>query len=389
MSHLKYPMRRTDPLHPPPEYATLRRSSGPVRAELRDRPGEWVWLVARDADVRAVLTDTRFSSDSRRSGYPSRRTHSALIRMDPPEHTMYRRMLKHEFATERIGKLRPLVERYTGALLDTFMAGPMPGDLVRSVARPLPAMVICHLLGVSLDHHEYLQERTTEALRLDASEAEVDAAVSDLGDFMRDVVEDKRRTRSDDLLGRLIRNYVETGACDIETAADLARLLLVAGHVTTVNMIGLGILVLLEYPEQRDAVRDNDAAVQPAVEELLRHLSITATLSRVATQDISVGDAVIRAGDGVLVLLSSANRDDAAYEEPDQVDVKRARNAHVAFGWGQHLCLGASLARLELAVVLPEVLRRMPNLTVAAPVKDLAFREKVLIYGVQDLPVSW
>ncbi|MBC7975169.1 MAG: cytochrome P450 [Myxococcales bacterium] len=382
-------MTRQDPFHPPFEYARLRAEGPVVRAKLAAEQGRLVWLVTRYEEAKQVLSDTRFSSDCRRPGFPSRRTFSAMIRMDPPDHTHYRRMLNGEFGASRIAELRPLIQELTDGLLDRIAAGPSPVDLVPTLAMPLPSLVICHLLGVPYSDHVFLQERTTAALRADSSQAEIDGAVDDLGRYMDGVVRRKARDLGDDLLSRLIADQVQAGGCTLDAAADLARLLLVAGHVTTVNMIGLGILTLLQHPQQMRQLRADPQLVVPAVNELLRHLSITATLSRVATEDLAVGGTMIRAGEGVLVLLSSANRDERAFDAPDEFDIHRAERGNLAFGWGPHICLGASLARLELRVVFDSVLRRFPNLACAVPLDDIPFREKVLIYGVHELPVTW
>jgi cytochrome P450 len=386
---IAFPMRREDPFHPPGEYARLRDEAPVMLARMAEEPARTVWLITRYAEAEQVLTDTRFSSDCRRPGYPQRRTFSALIRMDPPEHTRYRRMLMPEFTEKRIAGLRHVIQELSDQLLDKIVGGDRSVDLVPALAMPLPSLVICRLLGVSYNDHAYLQERTNAALRADSTAEDIDRAVADLGDYMTDVVHRKAKDPGDDLLGRMIVNHVRTGACSLATAADLARLLLVAGHVTTVNMIGLGMLVLLRHPTQSDHLRSDPRLIVPAVEELLRHLSITATLSRVATQDIDVGGTLIRKGDGVLVLLSSANRDERVYEAPDEFNIHRPRRRNLAFGWGPHICLGMPLARLELQIVFASVMRRLPSLRVAAEIENIPFREKVLIYGVHSLPVTW
>lgn len=384
-----YPMTRQDPFHPPFEYKRLR-AEGPVAlATLEGQPGRNVWLITRDREARQVLSDTRFSSDSRRPGFPVRRNYSALIRMDPPEHTKYRRMLTSEFSTQQIETLRPVVEELTTKLLNEMFDAPKPVDLVTALARPLPSLVICHLLGVPYEDHVFLQDCTTEALRIDATDRQIDAAVEELGAYMDKVVQRKEVKPGDDLVSRLIAKHVRTGECGIATLSDLARLLLVAGHVTTVNMIGLGVLVLMQNPAQMSEVRSDRSLVVPMVEELLRHLSVTATLSRVATEDIEIGGTLIRAGDGVMLLLSSANRDESVYDSPDAFDIHRQPRSSLAFGCGPHICLGAALARLELRVVMDAVIQRFPNLQLATSLDNIPFRNKVLIYGVQSLPVTW
>ncbi|MET8544520.1 cytochrome P450 [Kitasatospora sp. NPDC004799] len=386
---VRYPMERQDPFHPPAEYAGLRARAAVVPAALSfagDRPA---WLVTRFQEAREVLSDTRFSSDSRLPGFPVRRAHSALIRMDPPEHTRYREMVNHEFVGRKVAELRPIIQELTDQLLDAIAEGPARSDLVPALAMPLPSLVICHLLGVSYADHVFLQERTADALRATSTPEEIDEAVADLGRYMDGVVRAKIDRPGDDIISRLVTDHVRTAGCTPETAADLARLLLVAGHVTTVNMIGLGILTLLRHPEQLAELRADERLIGPAVNELLRHLTITPSLARVATEDVEVGGTLIRAGDGVMVLLSSANRDEREFVDPDAFDIHRTERGNLAFGWGPHLCLGAALARLELQIVISGVLRRFPSLRLAVDLDSIPFRHKVNIYGVHELPVVW
>jgi cytochrome P450/surfactin synthase thioesterase subunit len=384
-----YPMKRDDPFEPPPEYAGLRERGPVVRARLTFNGGRDVWLVTRYEEAKAVLTDTRFSSDSRNPGFPVRRTPSALIRMDPPEHTYYRRMLQPEFVGRQVAGLRPVIQKLTDELLDAVVASPGPVDLVPQLAMPLPSLVICHLLGVPYRDHVFLQERTAVALGNSATAEQVDEAIADLGRYMDDVVREKASKPGDDMVSRLVHEQVRTGECTEETASDLARLLLVAGHVTTVNMIGLGILTLLQHPDQLERLREDPALIGSAVNELLRYLSITPTVSRVATEDIEVGGTRIRRGDGVMVLLSSGNRDERAFADPDLFDIGRGERGNLAFGHGPHLCLGAALARLELQIVISTVLRRLPGLRHSISVEEIPFRHGVMIYGVYQLLVDW
>ncbi|MFF3751423.1 cytochrome P450 [Streptomyces sp. NPDC002018] len=386
---VSYPMQRQDPFHPPAEYEALRAQGPVVPARLSfagDRPA---WLVTRFKEAREVLADTRFSSDSRLPGFPVRRAHSTLIRMDPPDHTRYRDMINHEFVGRRVAELRPVIEDLTDRLLDDIARGPARSDLLPALAMPLPSLVICHLLGVSYADHVFLQERTADALRATSTAEEIDEAVADLGRYMDRVVQSKLDTPGDDIISRLVTDHVRTGACTPEVAADLARLLLVAGHVTTVNMIGLGILTLLQHPEQLDELRHNERLTGPAVNELLRHLTITPSLARVATQDVEVGGTLIRAGEGVMILLSSANRDEREFHDPATFDIHRKERVNLALGWGPHLCLGAALARLELQIVITRTLRRFPGLRLAVDLDTIPFRHKVNIYGVHELPVVW
>ncbi|MEU3199947.1 cytochrome P450 [Streptomyces sp. NPDC006996] len=386
---VNYPMERVHPLHPPADYTHLRSTTAVVRAHQTFDGGRDIWLITRYREAKEVLNDTRFSSNSRLPGFPVRRTPSALIRMDPPEHTTYREMLNAEFVGRRVTQLRPAVQELVDQLLDGIEEAGQPCDLVPMLAMPLPSLVICRILGVPDADHVYLQERTTAALRADATEAQIDEAVEDLGRFMDTAIERKFSEPGDDILSRLIEEQVRTGRCSRETAADLARLLLVAGHVTTVHMIGLGILTLLEHPDQWEELRAHPELIGSAVNELLRFLTISPTVSRVATEDIEVDGVMIRAGDGVTVLLSSADRDPLQFYDPDLFDIHRKDGGHLAFGFGPHLCLGAALARMELQVVIGAVLKRFPSLRLTNDLDAINFRNRAMFYGVHELPVTW
>ncbi|MFI7195458.1 cytochrome P450 [Nocardia nova] len=386
MTVTEYPMPRTDPFHPPPEYTRLRADGPVVRARLRANGNE-TWLITRYEEAKAVLADTRFSSDSRRPGFPVPRPQSALMGMDPPEHTRYRQMLNAEFGSRRIAELRPAVQGFTERLLDEIAARPDPVDLVSALAMPLPALVICRLLGLPESDHLFLQSRTTAALGIAGTPDQMRSALSELRAYIAGIAAEKLERPGDDLIGRLVVGPVRSGDCPPTAVAEIASVLLSAGLVTTVNMIGIGILTLLRHPDQLAALRARPDTVPAAVNELLRHLSVTATVSRVATEDVEIGGTLIRAGDGVMVLLSSANRDERVFADPDAFDIARQERGHLAFGKGPHVCIGAALARLELHVVMAAVLQRFPALRLAADVSDIPFRLQETIYGVNELPV--
>ena len=349
--------------------------------------GHLVWLVTRYREARKILIDTRFSSDSRLPGYPVNRVFSTLIRMDPPDHTHYRQLLNPEFTVRRLSGLRPQVQKLTDDLLNTIAARAQPVDLVAELAMPLPSMVICGLLGVPPEDHSFLRERTAVALSMTSTDEQIERALTDLGDHVEQVLAERMERPADDLLTRLAGRF-KAGDCPYAAAVDLARLLLVAGHVTTVNMIGLGLLTLLHDPRQADDLRADNGLIPSAVDELLRYLSVVPTLARVATEDIEVCGKRIQAGEGVLILLSVANRDLDEFREADLLDLHRDERHHLAFGAGPHQCIGKSLARMELEIVIETVLRRFPSARLAVPFDELSFRHDSNIFGVNELPVS-
>lgn len=381
--------RGTNPFDPPPGYVAMQEQEPLTLATMTVGKRQDVWLVTRYEEARAVLADTRFSSDSRNPGYPLVRAFSRMIRDDAPEHTHFRQMLTQEFLGRRITALQEDVQEFTDGLLDEIAASEQPVDLVKALARPLPSLVICRLLGVPFDEHDYLQERTAAALSKESSARQIDQAIDDLGDYLEKVVQGKMTDPTDDLLSRFVVDQVHAGTCAYEDAVDIARLLLVAGHVTTVNMIGLGVLTLLQHPDQLEELRQNPALVGGAVDELLRYLSITGGVARVAAEDVEIAGRQIKAGQGVLVLHSVANRDPREFPDPDRFDIHRDARRHLAFGHGPHLCIGMLLARMEMRVVLTTLLRRFPGLRMAVPVEEIPFRHEMRIYGIHELPVTW
>jgi len=389
-----FPFPRDCPYDPPPRLAQLQRDAPISRVRIWD--GSTPWLLTRYDDVRAVLADRRFSVDPTRPGYPARgpagrarrRGAGSFISMDAPEHTRLRRMLITEFTPRRIAALRPAVERTAAGLLDRLTAGPGPADLVRAYALPLASIVIADLLGVPYGDHEFFEERARVMVDDSASGEANRAATADLARYLGGLLQRRRAHPADDLLGRLSARHVETGGLDRAGAVSMAVLLLVAGHETTANQIALSVAFLLRNPGHAEAFRRPGGPPATAADELLRLLTITHTgRRRVATADVPIGGVTIRAGDGVIAAADIANRDPGRF--PGPADLGRTPNPHLAFGHGEHLCLGHHLARLELEVALTALLRRLPALRLAAAEEDLPFRHAHPIYGIDRLPVAW
>ncbi|GAA1663764.1 cytochrome P450 [Fodinicola feengrottensis] len=384
-----FPMARTCPYDPPPELTRLRSDDPISRVTLAD--GSTPWLVTRHEDVRAVLADRRFSADNDLPGYPQHRSAGGrpprtFLRMDGAEHAHHRKALTSEFTVRRIESLRPLVTKTVDQLLTSMAAGPRPTDLIGAYALPLSSTVICQLLGVPFGDHQFFQDQSRAMLDTHGAPEQVTKARNELVGFLRELVAAKVATPGDDLISRLLAKGRLSGPEVVLTSV----LLLVAGYETTANMIGLGTLVLLRNPEQAAVVRDDPTAASSSVEELLRLLTITHLgHRRVALEDVEVGGVLIRAGEGVIAAADAANRDPAVYDAPDALDVRRSPNHHVAFGFGVHQCLGQPLARLELQVAYPALLRRFPDLRLAVDPDALTYRDTQQIYGVDSLPVTW
>ncbi|CAJ61641.1 Cytochrome P450 FAS1 [Frankia alni ACN14a] len=357
-------------------------------------------LVSRYDDVREVLSDSvRFSTADRHALMPpdaagpteqeyAQARVGNLLAYDPPEHTRLRRMLTPEFTMRRMRALEPRIVDIVSAALDDVERAGRPADLVSTFALPVPSLVICELLGVPYADRAEFQRRTVD--QLDASHPpEHRLALQQASRaYMATLVERARRDPGEDILGMLVREHGDD--ISAEELVGIASLLLLAGHETTANMLGLGTLALLRHPDQLARVRDDPASVEPAVEELLRWLSIVhAGIPRTATTEVTIAGSTIAAGEHVVLALPGANRDPALVDDPDRLDITREPAGHVAFGHGLHHCLGAPLARLELRIAYPALLRRFPGLALAVPYEQIAFRPYSVIHGLQALPVTW
>ena len=391
-----YPMPRDRraPLDPPPALAGMQRQA-PI-GRIRLFGGEEAWVVLGYDACRRVLRSPAFSADFQSPGYP--RVHPTLSHfaagqlnhMDPPEHDVYRRMLAPEFTVKRIDQLKSAISDSVEKLIDAMVAAGPGVDMVEALALPVPALVTCSLLGVPYDKRDYFVSCVDQFLGGKASPEQVAAGRSSLRGLLREMIRAKRDNGDEDLLSRVIHEYVETGQLEEEQLVGFAELLLAAGFDTTTNMISLGTLALLEHPDQLAVLRSDQTIMSSAVEELLRFLTVPHLgRHRAATEDFEVDGQLIRAGDGVVVALNIANRDPAQFSDPNTLDLRRENRAHLAMGFGVHSCLGATLARLELDIVYTALLKRMPNLAVAVPVDQLEFKNDNAVYGLEHLPITW
>ncbi|MEZ0358615.1 cytochrome P450 [Mycobacterium sp. SA01] len=390
-------MRRNG-FDPTPELRDIRDGSGVVTAV--NAFGMQVYLITRYDDVRAVLSDHERFANGRPPGFvlpgapqlPEDEQANAragnLLGLDPPEHTRLRRMLTGEFTVRRMKALEPRIVEIVESRLDALETAGAPADLVAEFALPIPSLVICELLGVPYGDRDDFQRRSARQLDLSLPIPERLELARQGREYMGTLVAAARRTPRDDMLGMLVRDH---GAeLSDNELIGIAGLLLLAGHETTSNMLGLGTLALLRHPDQLAAVRDNPHAVAPAVEELLRWLSIVhSSIPRLATTDTEVAGVAIPAGSLVLASLASGNRDAAFVDDPDVLDIRRDIVSHLAFGHGVHHCLGAPLARMEMRIAFPALLRRFPALACAEPFDDVEFRPFHFIYGLRSLAVAW
>jgi cytochrome P450 len=253
-------------------------------------------------------------------------------------------------------------------------------------------LVISLILGVPYSDHDFFQKITSTMMNIHTPREEKAQASREFFGYMMELVARKEREPADDLMSRVVHEHVLTGELRRETAAMNGVILLNAGHETTANMISLSVVALLENPEMAARLADCDdpKALAGAVEELLRYLTIVHSLvARVAKEDLELGGQQIRAGEGLVMNLPAGNWDTAFTEAPEKLDLGRQARGHLAFGHGVHQCLGQILARAELQIALPALLRRLPGLRLAVPMEDIRFRSDMSIYGVHELPVTW
>ncbi|MEV4357284.1 cytochrome P450 [Nonomuraea sp. NPDC049625] len=391
------------PLDPAPAMRA-RQEEGPL-ARVRLWDGSTAWLVTGHAEHRAVLGHPKVSVEPAR-GIPRLSPAEAatmdsmakagsaslgFIMMDDPEHARLRRMATSAFTVKRVEAMRPATQEIADELIDRLLAGPKPADLVEAFALPLPSLVISNLLGVPYDDHEFFQANSRTIINRNSTAEERGQAQHRLAEYLDGLIGEKLAKPGDDLLSGLVER-VKAGELSRQEAARMGVLMLFAGHETTANMITLGTLALLQDPGQLALLRESDdpKLIASAVEELLRYLTIThGGLRRVALEDIEIAGQVIRAGEGIITVNETANRDPSVFPDPDRLDLQRNPRLHVTFGYGVHQCLGQPLARMELQVAYPALLRRIPTLALAAELEQIPFKHDGFVYGAYELPVTW
>jgi cytochrome P450 len=393
-----FPMQKATgcPLDPPPEYAELRTERPVAKARLWD--GKEVWLITGYDEIRSIFTDPRISVDNTQPGYPwlSEQAKTVVLtggvtpvgRMDPPEHTAMRRMLGQGFLVKKIQGMRGELEALVNGLIDDIMAGPRPVDLVAALAMPVPATALGWILGVPPAD----QRLISLVPRLFDEDSGLDGAMAaraELFKYMEDLITLKESDPGDDIISTLV-GYHQRGELSRPSVLIQSVTLVAAALDTTRSMITNGILALLQHPEQAAALIANPDLASAAVEELLRYTVVTEFASkRVAAADIEIAGEVIRAGDGIICLISAGNRDEKVFTDPDTLDIRRSPRQHLGFGAGIHTCIGKQLARMELEVVYGTLFRRIPGLRLAVPFDEVVFRNTFDVQGAKALPVTW
>jgi len=392
------PMERDAGPFDPPREITRLRDARPVSPMIFP-DGHEGWLVTGYDEVRSLLADSRFSSRQDIgvlhvpyeipgmpvATEPSPQIPGVFIAMDAPDHTRLRRKLVGAFTVRRMKQLEDHIVEIVERQLEAMARLTPPVDLVAEFALPVPSLVICELLGVPYEDRETFQVNSAKFLVKDQALEEKMAAYGALTSYLGELVVRKRAEPGEDILSDLARHDDLT----IEELTGIAFLLLLAGHETTANMLGLGTFALLEHPEQAAELRADPALMPDAVEELMRYLSVADIFYRYATEDIELGGETIGKGSTVVVSLLAANRDPRRFDDPDTLDVHRTARGHLSFGHGMHLCLGQQLARIEMRAGFAGLLRRFPTLALAVPADAVRLRTDMNIYGVHELPVTW
>ncbi|WP_134662538.1 MULTISPECIES: cytochrome P450 [unclassified Amycolatopsis] len=388
---LAYPFNEEAGLALNEAYTAARENAGMVRVQMPH--GEAAWLATRYADARLVLGNRRFSralaqesDEPRMSEY---RRPGGILSMDPPDHTRLRTLVAKAFTARRVEELRPRVARLADDLIKELREHGQPADLVDLYALPIPVAVICELLGVPVCDRPQFREWSDAALsttRLTPEESE--RSREELRAYMAGLIAEHRAQPQDDLMTALIEaRDVRDRLTELELV-DLCVGILVAGHETTASQIPNFVYALLDQHEHWERLCADPSLIPTAVEELLRFvpLGAGAGFARYATEDVEVGDVLVRQGEPVLVAIGAANRDRLQFGAADQLVLDRGDNHHLGFGHGVHHCLGAPLARLELQEALRALTRELPGLRLAG---DIEWKTQMLVRGPRSMPIGW
>lgn len=380
-----------------PFYARLRAEAPVSRITL---PGnQTAWLITRYDDVAMALKDDRFSKDqskqsARQPWVPDLFKPLArnMLDLDAPDHTRLRALVHKAFTPRLIERMRERIQALTDGLLDSVEArGSM--ELIRDYALPIPTTIIAEMLGVPAKDRHRFHRWSAAIVSSNPSGWRMLKAIPGvfaLLKYIRKLVKVRRASPKEDLVSALVQAEEAGDSLSEDELLAMVFLLLIAGHETTVNLIGNGTLALLEHPSEMQRLRNDPALIKPAVEELLRYGSPLETATeRYAREDITLAGVTIPRGELVYAVIASANRDERQFANPDSLDITRDPNKHLSFGFGVHFCLGAPLARLEGQIAMQTLLSRLSNLRLAVPPERLRWRRGRVLRGLQALPVDF
>ncbi|MGH3167738.1 MAG: cytochrome P450 [Trebonia sp.] len=357
------------------------------------------WLVTGFEETREVMIDRRYSrallfTTGRKLYGVETTVADNMIAMDPPEHTRLRKLVAGAFTERRIQALRPQVTRIVDDLIDAMLAAPRPADLSHAFSLMVPASVICLLLGVPITDVDKFHEWSSAIFGdWNRSQDAIDEAYAAMSAYMSGLIARKRKAPEDDLISLLVDARDSADKLTEDELVQFCIWLLAAGHETTANSINMSFLTLSQYPAELARLRADPGLIPAAVEELVRYVIINGSgfvpLARVTREEVCLGGVTIPAGETVLPSFNVANRDPAAFGDPDRLDLRRTPKTHLGFGAGVHHCIGAQLARMELQESFRGLLTRLPGLRMAVPMSELEFREGQVIASMRELPVTW
>jgi cytochrome P450 len=376
------------PLNPFPHYERMRETA-PV---FHDEQSE-SWHVFRYEDVQRALSEYATFSSRMAGDDPSGTGQlfaSSLIATDPPRHRQLRSLVTQAFTPKAVDALAPRIAGLTDELLEGIAARGS-ADLIKELAYPLPVIVISELLGIPAQDRErfkYWSDVIVSQTRTGSASEEHSATNSEMTEYFLALIDQRRSEPGKDLISNLLSAEIDGQKLTVPELLGFCSLLLVAGNETTTNLIGNAVLCLAESPGTMDRLRRDPALLPQTIEEVLRFRSPVQSMYRVTVAETTLGDERIPAGAPLVAWIGSANRDERQFHRPAEFDVDRGQNRHLAFGHGNHFCLGAPLARLEARIALEALLARLPGLSVVRE-GELERMESTIIYGLKELPVSW
>ena len=394
---------RTFKADPHPTYAAMRQDA-PLCRHVENN-GNAFWLITRYVDAVTVSrAHHQFVKNQHNTLTPDEQAqlpplssfeqmlNSHMLNQDGADHTRLRTLVNRAFGARNVNQMRARVQTIADDLLDQVQPqGQM--DLIDNFAFPLPIIVIAELLGIPAADRNQFREFSNAFIsspRTPEEGVRQGQIIMDFIAYLGRLFAQRRQNGQDDLITALIQAEETGDKLSEEELYSMVILLMVAGHETTVNLIGNGLLALLQHPEQWEQLKADPALVEPAIEELLRYDGpIDHSTQRYAATDVEIAGQWIRRGEAVVISRTAVNRDPTHFPTPDTLDITRQENRHLGFGLGVHYCLGAALARLEMEVALTTLLRRTPNLRLAVPIEALRWRMVSLLHGLEKLPVVW
>src|SRR5947209_5777630 len=389
--------------NPFPFYAQLRAEAPVFPVQVKLPIKQRAWLITRYDDVLSVLKDERFAKDRRNAMTPEqlrklpwmppmfKPLERNMLDLDSPDHTRLRALVHKAFTPRLIEQMREQIQALTNELLDR--AEPNGGmDLIADFALPLPLTMIGRILGVPAEDNQKFHRWSKTMISAGTNNnlfVLIPSIMSFMG-YLKKLIKERRAYPKDDLITALVQAKDGSDQLSEDEILAMIFILLVAGHETTVNLIGSGSLALLEHPDQLAKLRGEPALIKTAIEELLRFVCpVEMATERYAREDITIAGTTIPHGELVMAVIGSANRDAKHFDDPDALDISREKNKHLAFGQGVHYCLGASLARLEGQIAVSTLVQRMANLRLSMAPDQLRWRGTFVLRGLETLPVSF